>query len=138
MNPHDIRSKTKTLEKEVHDISELPIWNFDGSSTGQAPGKDSEVGDDVSCSLCLHCSQILPHLPFDAALFLTQVYLKPVKIVPDPFRGGKNILVLCECTLPDKDLTAIPTNTRRAASEIFNTPAVKVICIAVHAVIRGF
>lgn len=43
-----------------------PIWNFDGSSTGQAPGDDSEV------------------------------MLKPQAIYPDPFRGGDNILVICE------------------------------------------
>jgi glutamine synthetase len=41
-------------------------WNFDGSSTGQAPGHDSDV------------------------------YLRPVAIFKDPFRKGDNILVLCE------------------------------------------
>ena len=49
----------------------MPIWNFDGSSTGQAPGNDSEV------------------------------LLKPVQIYKDPFRRGENILVLCECLKPD-------------------------------------
>lgn len=43
------------------------MWNFDGSSTGQAPGDNSDV------------------------------YLKPVAVYPDPIRGGKNILVLAEC-----------------------------------------
>ena len=47
-------------------VSELPIWNFDGSSTGQATGENSDV------------------------------YLKPKAIYRDPFRGGDNILVLCE------------------------------------------
>ena len=46
--------------------AELPIWNFDGSSTGQAPGTDSEV------------------------------MLKPVAIYPDPFRGHPHKLVMCE------------------------------------------
>ena len=50
--------------------SELPTWNYDGSSTGQAPGEDSEV------------------------------LLKPVAIFPDPFRRGDNILVMCETYTP--------------------------------------
>ncbi|KAG4960186.1 hypothetical protein JHK87_036819 [Glycine soja] len=35
----DVRSKSRPVE----DPSELPKWNYDGSSTGQAPGDDSEV-----------------------------------------------------------------------------------------------
>lgn len=85
----DLRSKTKTLEKPPTGVEDLPIWNFDGSSTGQAPGKDSEV------------------------------YLKPVAIFQDPFRGKPHIIVLNECCLPDGKFTPIPTNTRRYASERF-------------------
>ena len=33
----------KVLDHPVKSVSELPLWNFDGSSTGQAPGHDSEV-----------------------------------------------------------------------------------------------
>lgn len=33
----------KTLSGPVSDPSKLPKWNYDGSSTGQAPGEDSEV-----------------------------------------------------------------------------------------------
>jgi len=84
----DLRSKTKTLDGEVKSIEDLPIWNYDGSSTGQAPGKDSEV------------------------------YLKPVSYYSDPFRLGKNILVICETCLPDGKLTPIPTNTRTAAAAV--------------------
>lgn len=34
----DLRSKTKTLDKIPKAPEDLPIWNYDGSSTGQAPG----------------------------------------------------------------------------------------------------
>jgi hypothetical protein len=33
----------QTISKPVEHPSELPKWNYDGSSTGQAPGEDSEV-----------------------------------------------------------------------------------------------
>merc|ERR1711976_807884 len=89
-NGGDIRGKTKTLSKKPSSISELPVWNYDGSSTNQAPGKDSEV------------------------------YLKPVAMYPDPFRRGDNIIVLCETCLPDGKLTPIPTNTRNAAKKLFD------------------
>merc|ERR1712241_334692 len=84
----DIRQKTKTLDKRPDSVSELPVWNFDGSSTGQAPGDDSEV------------------------------LLRPVAIFDDPFRGGDNILVLCECLTPKME--ALPTNTREGAKALFD------------------
>jgi len=84
----DIRQKTRTLPGVPASVDELPVWNFDGSSTGQAPGHDSEV------------------------------LLKPVSIFADPFRGGDNILVMCECLTPSME--PIPSNTRRGAKEIFD------------------
>lgn len=66
-----LRSKCKTLNKQPLTIVDLPIWNFDGSSTGQASGDDSEV------------------------------FLHPVKIYKDPLRGGDHILVMCKCVLPN-------------------------------------
>jgi len=62
-----LRSKTTTLDFKPTDVSELKEWNFDGSSTNQAPGNNSDV------------------------------LLRPAAIFRDPFRGGDNILVLAEC-----------------------------------------
>tara|TARA_B100000965_G_C19592230_1_gene758476 strand:+ start:658 stop:1668 length:1011 start_codon:yes stop_codon:yes gene_type:complete len=67
----NLRSKTKVLDGEVSSVSELPTWGFDGSSTLQADGGDSD---------CL---------------------LKPVWMCPDPIRGGENILVMNEVCNPD-------------------------------------
>ncbi|KAL8550150.1 hypothetical protein ACS0TY_008829 [Phlomoides rotata] len=66
----DIRSKGRTLPGPVTDPSKLPKWNYDGSSTGQAPGEDSEV------------------------------ILYPQAIFKDPFRRGNNILVMCDAYTP--------------------------------------
>ena len=65
-----LRSKTKILTGKT-DLSSLPIWGFDGSSTNQAPGKASD---------CV---------------------LRPVFVCPDPIRGGDNVLVMSEVLLTD-------------------------------------
>lgn len=53
-------------------FSDLPIWNYDGSSTYQAEGQNSDI------------------------------YLHPVAIYRNPFRRGNHILVLCETYRYDK------------------------------------
>jgi glutamine synthetase len=41
---HDLRSKCKTMTIPYDSpISEYPVWNFDGSSTGQNVGDDTEI-----------------------------------------------------------------------------------------------
>lgn len=65
---HTLRSKTKILPDGTTDY---PIWGFDGSSTNQAPGENSD---------CV---------------------LRPVYACNDPIRGGDNVLVMCEVLLPD-------------------------------------
>jgi len=63
-NNGDLRSKARTIWKdEVTDLADLPDWNYDGSSTNQAPGNDSEI------------------------------WIKARRIYKDPFRGYPNILV---------------------------------------------
>ena len=37
---NELRSKVRVLDKKVSSVNELPVWNFDGSSTEQAEGKD--------------------------------------------------------------------------------------------------
>ncbi|ESP05027.1 hypothetical protein LOTGIDRAFT_184997 [Lottia gigantea] len=61
-----IRSKCRTLNSTPKHPSDCPIWNFDGSSTYQAEGSNSDM------------------------------YLHPCAIFKDPFRRGNNILVLCD------------------------------------------
>ena len=66
-------------------VTTPPMWGFDGSSTEQA------TGDKSDCAL------------------------KPVFWCPDPIRGGKNILVLCEVLLAQTG-EPHPTNTRAACA----------------------
>ena len=54
------------MKKAPSSVKDLPEWNFDGSSTGQAPGDNSDV------------------------------LLRPVAIYADPIRLEPNILVMCE------------------------------------------
>jgi glutamine synthetase len=100
-----LRSKTKVLEVATNDIyipnsppvelslSKVPMWSFDGSSTGQAPGTDSDV------------------------------FIRPVRLYNNPFYKTDVVpksvvegayLVLCECL--NRDGTAHASNTRAPCS----------------------
>ncbi len=67
----EMRSKIKVIDSSIYsidDINTIPEWNFDGSSTGQAEGKDSDI------------------------------ILKPEKLYPNPFINWCNsFIVLCSC-----------------------------------------
>ena len=81
-----LRSKTNILDISAGTTIKIPEWKFDGSSTEQAKGNFSD---------CL---------------------LTPVFYVPDPVRGGRNILVLCEVMNPDG--SPHPSNTRAVLREV--------------------
>lgn len=70
---NEMRSKTKCLMKpiESHNPRDYSDWSYDGSSTGQAEGKNSD---------CI---------------------LKPVCVVHDPIRGAPHKLVMCSVYSPD-------------------------------------
>ncbi len=99
------RSKTKVLTTHNPNKDGLPMWNYDGSSTKQAHGTDSEV------------------------------FLRPVKLCYDPFRRGDNAyIVLCDTWLADKkksqennELVYIshPDNSRARAELIFDNNTVQ-------------
>jgi len=61
-----LRTKTKTINFVPKDPKELATWNYDGSSTYQAEGSNSDM------------------------------FMNPVAIYNDPFLGGDNKLVLCD------------------------------------------
>ena len=73
-------AKLRSKTKIVPSGDEPPLWGFDGSSTEQAPGEASD---------CV---------------------LRPVKVIPDPIRGGDDVLVMCEVL--NVDMTPHESNTR--------------------------
>lgn len=82
------RSKSRTIFEKNIQLHDIPIWNFDGSSTEQAVGRDSEV------------------------------YIKPVKLYKDPFRGNNHLMVLCDTRYANQ--IPHPTNTRIIAQRMFD------------------
>jgi glutamine synthetase len=67
----ELRSKARTLNKQEYIVDTLPNWNFDGSSTCQAHGENSEI------------------------------IIIPRSIFWCPFRLGDNILVMCDTYYSD-------------------------------------
>jgi len=67
---NELRSKTKVIWNDVSTLTDIPEWNYDGSSTEQASGMDSEV------------------------------IIKPRAMFKDPFRGLPHKLVMCDTYTP--------------------------------------
>ena len=88
------RSKTKIINFNIKKIDDIPIWNYDGSSTGQA---DSN--------------------------FNTEVILVPCKYFLNPLPNSNasqydSYIVLCETF--DCNMIPLPSNHRHNAVKIFN------------------
>ena len=90
-----LRSKTKVMEGPIKKVTDLPEWGFDGSSTMQAEGNNSDCA------------------------------LMPVYFVPDPIRGGDHILVMCEVNNPDgtPHVTNTRAHLRQVAEKYENEEA---------------
>jgi len=86
-----VRSKCRTMDEEPKKPGDCPIWNFDGSSTAQAEGSNSDM------------------------------YLKPVAIFRDPFRCGKNKLVMCD--VYKYNMEPAETNHRKQCAEVMKRAA---------------
>jgi glutamine synthetase len=96
---NDIRSKTMCIPQICSKLEDFPIWNFDGSSTKQAPTSESEI------------------------------LLRPVFLCKDPFRQvedteeGKAVTCLVLCEALKNDMTPAKANFRYYASKIFEASA---------------
>ncbi|XP_070688537.1 glutamine synthetase isoform X1 [Pempheris klunzingeri] len=77
-----LRCKTRTLDFEPKTIEDLPEWNFDGSSTYQSEGSNSDM------------------------------FLIPAAIFRDPFRKDPNKLVLCEVLKYNRNPTGRPHESK--------------------------
>lgn len=94
----ELRSKTKVINQKTYDF--FPEWNFDGSSTGQAP-------------------------PYGN----TEVTLKPRAIYEDPLRfNDKYNCLLILCDTYNNDGVPLPTNHRHYAERVFNAIGDKAEC----------
>lgn len=81
----------RVIDKDTASMNpaDYPKWTYDGSSTDQAPGNDSDL------------------------------VLNPVKVVPDPIRGGDNVLVMCDVYKSDGK-TPVDSNHRAPLAAIYD------------------
>jgi len=87
LDAHQVpRSKTKVITARPTQVSDLPVWNYDGSSTEQAEGHNSEIN-------------IVPRAIFD-----------------DPFRGYPHVMVLTDAYNAWDDKPAIGNTRAASAA----------------------
>ena len=91
----EIRSKTRVLKNFIHQMDEFPEWNYDGSSTGQAP---SDGNTEV----------ILKPVSFFFINHISQKYNCNVE----------SILILCDTY--DNEGNPLPSNNRYNAKNLFD------------------
>lgn len=97
---NNLRSKTRVIRAHITKLDEVPVWNYDGSSTYQASGHDSEI-------ILRPCSMF--NYDFSDCANISATHL-------DSCIYHK--LVLCETFLPSGEPTQ--TNHRYSAVNIFN------------------
>lgn len=141
VNFNEMRSKTKCITTPVTsgDPKDFPDWSFDGSSTGQAEGNNSDC--------ILRCAApFFPHLRqrhlvqhpcprqhgtqlvcrpahgtasgHGCAAVTAESACRPVYVCPDPTRGGDSVIVLCMVMNPDG--TPHETNHRQPLMDLLD------------------
>ena len=96
----ELRSKTRVFDFGLYGKNGIPEWNYDGSSTNQAPSDGN-----------------------------TEVILSPCANFKDPFRFiDKHRCMLVLCDTYDNDGNPLPTNHRNSANKIFKKIGDKVEC----------
>ena len=87
---NELRSKIKITDYKIKNLGDIPEWNFDGSSTYQSSGEDSEI-------IIKPCA----------------LFKNPLIILPNK----KSLLVMCDTYKPDG--TPLSNNNRYTANELF-------------------
>lgn len=62
----ELRSKCRVIYENINSVDQIPIWNYDGSSTDQADGESSEI------------------------------FIHPKRMFKCPFRKSNGLIVLCD------------------------------------------
>lgn len=97
---NNVRSKTRVINVKITTIKKVPLWNYDGSSTYQASGRESEI---ILKPCCMFDYDFSECANIDLVKPKNNIYHK---------------LVLCETFLPNGEPTQ--NNHRSAAVKIFN------------------